>query len=154
MLALDKVLKPIEEARGLPSQLYINDSLTDRERQRVFFDHWAGLTNGALVPEPGCVKPMDFLGIPLLVVRNKAGEIKVFQNVCRHRGMKLVEKPGKLKGPITCPYHAWAYDLDGALKSTPHVGGPDIHTHDNINPEDMGLLEVQAMSGAMLFLSM
>ena len=142
MLALDKVLKPIEEARGLPSQLYINDSLTDRERQRVFFDHWAGLTNGALVPEPGCVKPMDFLGIPLLVVRNKAGEIKVFQNVCRHRGMKLVEEPGKLKGPITCPYHAWAYDLDGALKSTPHVGGPDIHTHDNINPEDMGLLEV------------
>ena len=52
MLALDKVLKPIEEARGLPSQLYINDSLTDRERQRVFFDHWAGLTNGALCRSP------------------------------------------------------------------------------------------------------
>lgn len=144
MLNLDHVLKPIEEARGLPSQLYINESLTDRERKRVFFDQWAGLTNGALVPEPGCVKPIDFLGIPLLVVRNKSHEIKVFQNVCRHRGMKLVEEPGKLKGPITCPYHAWAYDLDGDLRSTPHVGGPEIHSHDAIDPAKMGLLEVSS----------
>jgi phenylpropionate dioxygenase-like ring-hydroxylating dioxygenase large terminal subunit len=142
MLNLDHVLKPIEDARGLPSQLYINDELTDRERRQVFFDHWAALTNGALVPEAGSVKPIDFLGIPLLVVRSKAHEVKVFQNVCRHRGMKLIEEPGKLKGPITCPYHAWAYDLDGTLKSTPHVGGPEVHHHDTIDPAQMSLLEV------------
>jgi phenylpropionate dioxygenase-like ring-hydroxylating dioxygenase large terminal subunit len=79
-----------------------------------------------------------------LVLRNRTGAIKVFQNVCRHRGMKLVDKPGKLKGPITCPYHAWAYDLDGELKSTPHVGGANIHHHDNIDPSKMGLIEVRS----------
>ena len=144
MFAIEDTLKPIEEARGLPSQLYINESMTETERQRVFFDNWSALTNGYRVAEPGSVLPIDFLGVPLLVVRNQQGEINVFQNVCRHRGMKLVDKPGKLKGPITCPYHAWAYDLNGKLKATPHVGGPDIHHHDEIDPSRMGLIEVRS----------
>ena len=88
--------------------------------------------------------PIDFLDMPLLVLRNKENQIKVFQNVCRHRGAKLIDQPGKLKGPITCPYHAWAYDLNGALKATPHVGGANIHEHENINPAEMGLLEVRS----------
>lgn len=142
MLELDTVLKPIEEATGLPSQLYINADHSETERQRVFFENWAALTNGSRVPQPGFVLPLDFLGVPLLVVRNNRDEVKVFQNVCRHRGMKLIDTPGKLKGPITCPYHAWAYDLDGALRATPHVGGPDIHQHDAIDPAQMGLIEV------------
>ena len=135
-------LKPIEQARGLPSRLYTSDAMLETERQRVFFDNWAALTNGCLVPEEGSVKPLDFLGMPLVVVRGPKGRIKVFQNVCRHRGMKLVLEPGKLKGPIVCPYHAWAYDFDGKLRATPHVGGPDVHHHDVIDPAEMGLLEV------------
>jgi len=140
--ALYNVFKPIEEACGLPSQLYTDASTLEEERQRVFFDNWAALTNGFQVPEAGSVQPVDFLGMPLLVVRNRQGDIRVFENVCRHRGMKLVEEQGKLKGPITCPYHAWAYDLDGALKATPHVGGPNINSHPVIDPDEMGLLVV------------
>ena len=144
MNAIRDVLQPIEQARGLPSNLYIDDSATAEERERVFFNTWSALTHGKNVPEAGSVMPVDFLGMPLLVVRNKQNEIKVFQNVCRHRGMRLVSEPGKLKGPITCPYHAWAYDLDGALKATPHVGGANIHHHDNIDPSEMGLIEVRS----------
>jgi choline monooxygenase len=139
---LNNVFKPIEEACGLPSELYTDTSTLEQERQRVFFDNWAALTNGFHVPEAGCVQPVDFLGVPLLVVRNRKGEIRVFENVCRHRGMKLVEEKGKLKGPITCPYHAWAYDLDGALKATPHFGGPNINSHPVIDPDEMGLIVV------------
>ncbi len=141
---ISDTLYPIDQAKGLPSYLYIDDSASDDERERVFFNNWSALTNGKNVPEAGAVLPVDFLGMPLLVVRNRGGDINVFQNVCRHRGMKLVEKPGKLKGPITCPYHAWAYDLDGALKATPHVGGANIHTHDAIDPAQMGLIEVRS----------
>ena len=89
-------------------------------------------------------KPVTFLGIPMLMVRNAAGEIKVFQNVCRHRGMILVEKPVKLRGPITCPYHAWSYDLDGKLRRTPHVGGPDIDSHDSVKTCDLPLIRVRS----------
>ena len=106
-------------SKGLPSHLYVDDTATAEERERVFFSTWSAITHGKNAPEPGSVMPVDFLGMPLLVVRNKQGEIKVFENVCRHRGMRLVDAPGKLKGPITCPYHAWAYDLDGALESHP-----------------------------------
>ena len=138
MHSIKDVLQPIEQARGLPSHLYVDDTATAEERERVFFSTWSAITHGKNAPEPGSVMPVDFLGMPLLVVRNKQGEIKVFENVCRHRGMRLVDAPGKLKGPITCPYHAWAYDLDGALKATPHVGGANIHHHDNIDPSQMG----------------
>jgi len=144
MHSIKDVLQPIENAKGLPSHLYVDNSASEDERERVFFNSWSALSMGKDVPDAGSVMPVDFLGMPLLVVRNKAGAIKVFQNVCRHRGMRLINEPGKLKGPITCPYHAWAYDLDGALKATPHVGGANIHHHDNIDPAEMGLLEVRS----------
>ena len=144
MHSIKDVLQPIDKARGLPSHLYVDDSATAEERERVFFDSWSAITHGKNAPDAGSVMPVDFLGMPLLVVRNKQNEIKVFQNVCRHRGMRLIDEPCKLKGPITCPYHAWAYDLDGALKATPHVGGANIHHHDNIDPAEMGLLEVRS----------
>ncbi len=141
---LADTLKPIETARGLPSNLYTDHNATISERESVFFNNWAALTQGVNVPEKGSVMPIDFLDMPLLIVRGTNEQIKVFQNVCRHRGTKLVTEAGKIKGPITCPYHAWAYDLNGALKATPHVGGADIHTHENIKPEEMGLLEVRS----------
>ena len=80
----------------------------------------------------------------MLLVRNQDGNINVFQNVCRHRGMILVDTAKQLRGPITCPYHAWAYDLDGALRKTPHVGGPDIHAHDSVKHCDYPLNAVRA----------
>lgn len=144
MHSIQDVLQPIEKAKGLPSHLYVDDSASAEEREKVFFSNWSAITNGKNVPDAGSVMPIDFLGMPLLVLRNRNNDIKVFQNVCRHRGMKLVDKAGKLKGPITCPYHAWAYDLDGNLKSTPHVGGANIHQHDNIDPDEMGLIEVRS----------
>ena len=75
-------------------------------------------------------------------MRNAEGEINVFENVCRHRGMILVDEPRQLRGPITCPYHAWSYDLDGKLRRTPHVGGSGIDTHDSVNPCDLPLISV------------
>ena len=68
----------------------------------------------------------------------------MFQNVCRHRGMILVEEPVRLRGPITCPYHAWSYDLDGNLRRTPHVGGPDIDSHDSVKTCDLPLIRVRS----------
>jgi phenylpropionate dioxygenase-like ring-hydroxylating dioxygenase large terminal subunit len=84
------------------------------------------------------------LGIPLLMVRTKNDEVHVFENVCRHRGMILVEEPAQLNGPITCPYHAWSYDLEGHLKATPHVGGPNIHKDKTVICESLSLNRVRS----------
>ena len=59
-------------------------------------------------------------GRSLIVCRNRDGELRAHHNVCRHRGARLVTEPqGEVARFFQCPYHAWAYDLDGACLGTP-----------------------------------
>jgi len=144
MDGFETILKPIEVAQGLPNACYTDPAMFSHEADRLFAKDWAAVGFGFDVPTPGCVYPVTFLGIPLVMVRTRTGEIKVFENVCRHRGMILVNEAKKLNGPITCPYHAWAYDLDGHLRATPHVGGPDIHDHSSVDCSALSLNEVRS----------
>ena len=139
MLDLANVQAPIETANGLPNACYIDAAVYQHEQDTVFRDSWVAIGFGKDVPQAGCVKPVNFAGLPLLIVRSQAGKINVFQNVCRHRGMILVDTAQQLRGPITCPYHSWAYDLDGGLRKTPHVGGPNIHQHPSVKHCDYPL---------------
>lgn len=141
---LDAVRNPIETARGLPNAHYIDPDVFEREKHAVLMANWAGLAVTADVPEIGDAKPVAFLGIPLLLVRDRAGQVRVFQNICRHRGMILVAEPKKIEGAIRCPYHSWCYATDGKLVSTPHVGGPGHNTHDAIDKSTLGLVEVRS----------
>ena len=141
---LSTVRRPIEQANGLPNAHYIDAEVFDQERQAVLCDNWAGLAVGADVPEVGDAVPMTFLGMPLLIVRDKNQEVRVFQNTCRHRGMILVDAPRKIEGAIRCPYHSWCYATDGRLVSTPHVGGPGQSTHEGIDRALLGLIEIRS----------
>ena len=141
---LISVLKPIEQANGLPNACYVDENMHAKEADAIFKQGWAAIGFGCDVPKPGCVYPVELLGIPLLRVRTKNNEVHVVENVCRHRGMMLVEEPAQLNGPITCPYHAWSYDLEGQLKATPHVGGPNIHKDETVICEDLSLNRVKS----------
>nr|WP_037294243.1 aromatic ring-hydroxylating dioxygenase subunit alpha [Roseobacter sp. CCS2] len=141
---LDAVRQPIETANGLPNAHYISPDVFAVEKQAVLCANWAGLAVAADVPEPGDAKPIEFLGMPLLLVRDRQGRVRVFQNICRHRGMILVSEPKKIEGAIRCPYHSWCYSTDGKLVSTPHVGGPGHNTHDAIDKSLLGLIEVRS----------
>jgi choline monooxygenase len=79
-----------------------------------------------------------------LLLRNQDNEIKVFENVCRDCGLISVSEAQQLRGPITYPYHAWACDLNGQLRKTPNIGGPDVHEHDTDNHCDCALNEVRS----------
>ena len=146
MLDLSNVLAPIDSANGLPNECYVGADMHKHEENTLFRNGWAAIGFGKDIPNPGMVKPVTFLGIPMIMVRNKEGAINVFQNVCRHRGMILIDAPQQLRGPITCPYHAWSYDLDGNLRKTPHVGGPDIDSLDSVQHCDYPLNRVRAHS--------
>ncbi len=141
---LQNVLKPIEEARGLPNECYISTEYYQMEKEKVFFQSWAAIGFISDVAKSGDVCPVNFLGMPLLLVRNKQGGIKVFQNTCRHRGMILIEERGHLRGPIRCPYHSWSYDYDGNLVRTPYVGGVGVDEHENICHRDLSLHEIRS----------
>ncbi len=141
---LSQVMQPVDRAHGLPNAHYISDAVFEAERDAVIFGCWAGLTVASKVPDPGDVLPIEFLGMPLLVLRGKDGTVRVFQNTCRHRGMILVDAPGKIEGAIRCPYHSWCYATDGRLVATPHVGGPGQNTHDGIDRDTLGLIEIRS----------
>ena len=141
---LSDVRKPIEQANGLPNAHYIDPAVFAEENQALLADGWAGLAATADVPESGDAVPMTFLGMPLLLLRGADGVVRVFQNICRHRGMILVDEPRKIEGAIRCPYHSWCYSTQGKLVATPHVGGPGFNTHDNIDRNKLGLIEVRS----------
>lgn len=141
---LSKVSASVDTANGLPNAHYIDPAVFEEEKHALLFSQWAGLAVAADVPEPGDAKPVEFLGMPLLLIRDKDGDVRVFQNICRHRGMILVEEPRKIEGAIRCPYHSWCYSTKGNLVSTPHVGGPGHNTHEAIKRNELGLNEVRS----------
>ncbi|MEM5527969.1 aromatic ring-hydroxylating dioxygenase subunit alpha [Gammaproteobacteria bacterium AS21] len=142
--ALDAVHKPIEEANGLPNAVYDDPQLFEYERDYVLGRNWAGLLFASELPKNGFAKPIDFMGLPLAVMRNRDGEINVFHNVCSHRGMILLREETEVEGMIRCPYHSWTYDLNGKLKGTPHIGGVGHHKVPGFNCEKHNLRQVRS----------
>ena len=141
---LSNVRATVDKANGLPNAHYIDPTVFEEEKHALLFSQWAGLAVAADVPEPGDAVPLTFLGMPLLLLRDKDGTVRVFQNICRHRGMILVDSPRKIEGAIRCPYHSWCYSTKGELVSAPHVGGPGQNTHAAIRRSELGLNEVRA----------
>ena len=141
---LDSVLTSIHQAKGLPNDHYISDAVFEEEKIAILFDNWSAIGFGKDIPEEGDAKPINFVDMPLLMVRSSNGEINVFQNTCRHRGMILVEEPTNIAGMIRCPYHSWSYSLNGDLCATPMVGGTGIHTHEAINHDELGLFKIRS----------
>ncbi|MDP6953630.1 MAG: Rieske (2Fe-2S) protein, partial [Alphaproteobacteria bacterium] len=92
----------------------------------------------AALPEAGSYIARTAALTPLLVVRGDDGVVRAFRNACRHRGMPVAEGEGCVRG-FNCPYHAWAYGLDGSLNFIPAADGfPDV------DKESHGLVAVKA----------
>ena len=141
---LDIVNKPISEANGLPNECYTSKEYTLIERKKLFEDKWIVIGVASSLPNIGDARPIDLLGMPILIVRTKNNQIKVFHNICSHRGVKLVREPGKIKNVIRCPYHSWSYNLDGELIATPHIGGMDIHQSPEFEKSKSNLKEIRS----------
>ncbi len=138
------VTKPIAESHGLPNECYMSDEYAKIERKKLFEEKWSVIGVASSTPNPGDIRPFDLLDIPLIVLRDKNNKIRVFHNVCSHRGFKLVQQSEKLKKFIRCPYHSWSYDLEGELISTPHIGGVGTHESDDFDKSCNGLKEVRS----------
>ena len=141
---LDIVSKPIKDAHGLPNECYTSKEYTLIERKKLFEDKWIVIGVASSLPNVGDAKPVDILGMPILLVRGKDKKIRVFHNVCSHRGLKLVTKSGNIKNVIRCPYHSWSYNFDGELVATPHIGGMNIHQTKDFERSKSNLKEIRS----------
>ena len=102
---------------------YTSPDQAGREREMLFRHEPLLIGLSCELPNPGDYVTDDFSGVPILVVRNEAGQVNAFINVCRHRGARVASGCGSGKAMFTCPYHAWTYDRSGRLRSIPFEQG-------------------------------
>jgi phenylpropionate dioxygenase-like ring-hydroxylating dioxygenase large terminal subunit len=106
----------------LPVDNYTSTSVREAEVERLFRP-LPLIVGHASELQPGEVLAHDDYGVPLLLTRDAGGRFRAFLNVCRHRGMRLVENTGRAqpRASVVCPYHGWTYRLDGALRHRLHA---------------------------------
>jgi Rieske 2Fe-2S family protein len=113
----------------LDPKIYFDQEIYEKEIARIFKRVPLCLGHEDQLREPGSMIARDLYGVPLLLVRDRKGQIHGLVNVCRHRGARLVagEEEVCRKGALSCPYHAWTYDLDGTLRTVPGAEAfPDL----------------------------
>ena len=115
-------------ASALAAHYYVSTEIFQREIEAIFFRSWqfAGYTFD--IKAPGDFFTSTIFDQSIVVVRDRAGEIGAFHNVCAHRGHELVSGRGNAL-ILTCPYHAWSYDLGGKLRAAgnaENVAGFDV----------------------------
>ena len=112
--------RPVQRAVTADPQVYTSEQLFNLERQQIFNRQWlcAGRTDS--IRKPGDYLCFEIDQQPIVILRQKNGELAAFSNVCRHRMMQLLKGTGRCKR-IVCPYHAWTYDIDGQLIVAPHM---------------------------------
>ncbi len=139
-----RVNQPIASATGLPNERYVAPQSYIEDRDLVAGTGWSCIAFIEDLPENNYVLPIDFMGVPLVVTRDNEGTLRVFHNVCSHRGLHLADKPCKTNGMLRCPYHSWTYKMNGELRGTPHLGGYGIHDHPDFDKASSGLREVRS----------
>ena len=109
-----QVRAPLLEASSLPPWCYTSEVFYRREVERILLDGWHLACRVDEIPVAGDYRVFDLCGRSAIVVRGNDGEVRAFANTCRHRGTRLLDDAGHARA-IICPYHAWTYQLDGAL---------------------------------------
>jgi len=126
----------LECAETLPSRFYTDPAVLALEKDRIFHRTWqlvgtlsqlCGEVNGIkrTMADPESYFTFDLAGEPIVVVRDAAGKLRAFSNVCRHRAGPIAEGSG-CRRVFNCGYHGWTYTLDGRLIGTPEVDGMEF----------------------------
>ena len=121
-LPLDKLQalasERLERACSLPPWAYTDPRFLALEQDHIFSLSWLCVGRADALPNQGDYLTTDMAGEPLIIVRAGSGKVEAMSNVCRHRMSTLLDGRGNVRR-ITCPYHAWTYDLDGRLLGAP-----------------------------------
>ena len=110
----------IGKARALPMEMYTSRELFDLEMEHVFRKEWICVGRDEQVKNRGDYFTIELLGEPIVVICGADNKIRALSAVCRHRYYSVVEGAGNAK-TLICPYHRWAYGLDGLLRGAPHM---------------------------------
>jgi phenylpropionate dioxygenase-like ring-hydroxylating dioxygenase large terminal subunit len=128
-----------EELWREPVENYRSQERFEAEMERVLRRSYAAFCPSEALPEVGSFVSRDAAGRPIVAVRGQDGVVRAFQNICRHRGMRVATESGCAKA-FVCPYHGWTYELNGRLRHVPHAEG-----FPGLDKEDHGLAPLHAL---------
>lgn len=111
---LDSLLAMQRAGHAMPQVFYRSDAIWEADQEAVFGREWMLAGHISELPRSGDYLLFDILDESVIVCRD-GDRVRAFANVCRHRGSRLCREPSGNLRRFTCPYHAWAYGLDGSL---------------------------------------
>jgi choline monooxygenase len=129
---------PLSRAHTIPSDWYLDTELAEMERRTVFAG-WQAVGRLDQLSGPGSYLTAEVAGEPVAVVRDEAGVLRAFHNVCRHRAAPVLCEPCGTVTKLRCRYHGWTYDLAGRLRGAPEFDGVA-----DFSREDFGLVPMIA----------
>jgi len=138
---LEPALLPFGESTMLPAEAYTSPDVLAWERRHFFAASWVCLGRVEAVLPEGRTQVATTVGdVGVLLSMGAAGEVAAFANTCRHRGHELLPDGGtSVKRAVVCPYHAWSYDLSGAL-----IAAPGFREVASFDPAAHGLVRLPA----------
>ncbi|MGP0057593.1 MAG: aromatic ring-hydroxylating oxygenase subunit alpha [Steroidobacteraceae bacterium] len=114
---LPALIRSRRPGHALPREFYTDPAIFECDMQSMLLKHWFCAGHMSSIARPGEYLVVDLGSESVIVVRTTAGEVRALLNVCRHRGSRLCAgRAGRAAAArLTCPYHAWTYDLEGNL---------------------------------------
>jgi len=133
----------MELADRAPKERYLDPDFYRLEAEQLWSRVWQMACRLEEIPEPGDFVEYEILDQSVIVLRTEDQGVRAFQNVCRHRGVKLIEGRGTSDSGFTCPFHGWCYGPDGA---NTHIPQRRTFAEHNLQPGDIDLTPVRCES--------
>ena len=130
-----------EIIESIPAHWYYDKRIFDQELSHIFAKQWAFVAPLSQLSVTGAYVTATVANRSIIVVRNQAGSLSGYYNLCRHRAARLCDQSHGQVSRFVCPYHAWCYGLNGELTSAP---GFDMNRQ--MDPSKMGLLPIRVDS--------
>ena len=105
-----------ETSFTLSSPYYTDPGVFELEKEKIFYRSWQYVAPRQSFASPGDYVVVDICEQSVFVILGDDFELRAFYNVCRHRAHELLQGQGNVASAIVCPYHAWTYKKDGALR--------------------------------------
>jgi len=137
LASLEASTADVSQALTLPAELYTSADVLAFEAEALFMKEWLCVGRAERIPNVGdwfTVTPVDE---PVIIARNKNGEVCAMSAVCQHRAMQICEGEGN-STTFKCPYHHWNYGLDGRL-----LGAPAMERTEAFDKADFGLPQLR-----------
>jgi len=129
----DRSVEDVSKAATLPPEIYTSAEFLDFEAEALFMKEWLCVGRAERIPEVGDWFTVTLVDEPIIVSRDKQGDVRAMSAVCQHRSMQVCEGEGN-GTTFKCPYHHWNYALDGRL-----LGAPAMERTEGFDKADFGL---------------